>query len=94
MDIKAIFEELNSFEKEKSKMELLQAQFTEKQDALAKRMAALGINPQDLDSEVRRLEKTINEKLETIRKGPAKTQTLKSKNSSADDEIISSILEE
>ena len=92
MDIKATLDEIARIEKEKAQLELRQTQLAEKQDVLAKRLAALGVSPKDLDAEVNSLEKTIREKLDDIRNGPAKTTTLKSKPASED--ILSAIREE
>lgn len=91
MDIKAVLDEISRIEKEKAQLELRQSQLAEKQDALAKRLAALGVSPRDLDTEVSRLESSIREKLDAIRSGPAKTATVKSKNITPDDDIMSAI---
>lgn len=89
MDIKATLDEIGRIEKEKAQLELRQTQLTEKQDALAKRLAMLGVSPKELDAEVTRLESGIREKLDAIRQGPAKTAALKSK--SVDEDILSEI---
>jgi hypothetical protein len=92
MDIKKTLDEVASIEREKSQLELRQAQLAEKQDVLAKRLAMLGVSPKDLDSEVSRIESSIREKLDEIRKGPAKTRAVKSR--SVDEDILSAIIEE
>ena len=89
MDIKATLDEIGRIEKEKAQLELRQTQLTEKQDALAKRLAMLGVSPKELEAEVSSLEAGIREKLDVIRQGPAKTAALKSK--SVDEDILSGI---
>jgi peptidoglycan hydrolase CwlO-like protein len=92
MDTKQALDEVSRIEREKAQLELRQAQLVEKQDVLAKRLAELGVSPKDLDAEVSRLEASIREKLDAIRKGPAKTQALKSR--SVDEDILSAIKDE
>lgn len=92
MDIKATLDEISRIEKEKAQLELRQIQLAEKQDVLAKRLAVLGVKPGELDAEVARLESGIREKLDTIRRGPAKTTAVKSR--SVDEDILSAIKED
>jgi hypothetical protein len=91
MDIKAALDEIGRIEKEKAQLELRQVQLTEKQDMLAKRMAMLGVSPKELDGEITRLEAGIREKLDAIRKGPAKTTAVKSRVTAVDEDIMSAI---
>lgn len=91
MDIKAALDEVSRIEREKTQFEVrreqLQVQLAEKKDALAKSLAELGVSPQDLNAEVSRLERDISEKLEAVRRGPSKTQVVKSR--SVDEDILS-----
>ena len=91
MDIKKTLEEIGRIEKEKAQLELRQSQLSERQDALAKRLALLNVSPKDLDAEVSRLEASIKQRLDEIRNGPAKTQAVKSKRKSQDDDIMSAL---
>lgn len=96
MDIKAMLEEIGRIEREKAQLELRQIQLSEKQDVLAKRLSMLGVDPKELDADISRLESGIREKLDEIRKGPAKTAAVKSRSvpSAPDEDIMSAIRSE
>lgn len=72
MDIRKTLDEISNIEREKAQLELRQKQLEEEKDKLAKRLADMGISAKDLDGEIARLESSITERLEAIRKGPIK----------------------